>query len=418
LLHVGASLILTPFRLPFFIGQLPNNRPATGWFHDHAIHQTATNVLHGLYGFYMISEKPSVGGCGEPFNLDEMEEIHMLVNDVVIDMECQIRFDVFGDHEKSYFGDINMVNGHPFPVLGALERKWYRFRVLNASVSRPYLLKLVTDATGTVDVSTDLCHIVATDGGFLELHSQPYPSDGLMIGVAERWEFVCDFSSLDETISELIMFNGDDGERMKAVPYFANSHLVAKFTFKSEPATGNPPVFDPNDMGNIGQYVPGTLLQDAIPIAEQMILAGNPTRTFKFGRGGGQWVINGETWDSDRVAADNVGQNTWELWEIDTGGGWFHPVHIHLIDFFILLRESNGGVIAPDDYGMAGAPKDVMYLGPGETIWVIARFGPHKGEFMLVSKKWREEVLRSFVFKCTALTMQLLSFAALPQFGS
>lgn len=62
----------------------------------------------------------------------------------------------------------------------------------------------------------------------------------------------------------------------------------------------------------------------------------------------------------------------------------FHPVHVHLIDFFILVREGNDGVVAPDRFGLSGAPKDVMYLGPGETIYVIARFGPHRGEYMLV----------------------------------
>ena len=59
-------------------------------------------------------------------------------------------------------------------------------------------------------------------------------------------------------------------------------------------------------------------------------------------------------------------------------------MHVHLIDFFILAREDVDGVLAPDIYGLSGAPKDVMYLGPSETIWVIARYGPHKGEFMLV----------------------------------
>jgi hypothetical protein len=60
-------------------------------------------------------------------------------------------------------------------------------------------------------------------------------------------------------------------------------------------------------------------------------------------------------------------------------------VHLHLIDFFILARKDADGVFAPDLYGPHGAPKDVMYLGPGETIYVIARFGPHKGEYMFVS---------------------------------
>lgn len=52
---------------------------------------------------------------------------------------------------------------------------------------------------------------------------------------------------------------------------------------------------------------------------------------------------------------------------------------------FLLLREDSDGVVSPDVFGRAGAPKDVVYLGPSETLWVVARFGPHKGEYMMVS---------------------------------
>ena len=43
-----------------------------------------------------------------------------------------------------------------------------------------------------------------------------------------------------------------------------------------------------------------------------------------------------------KLAAEDVGQNTWELWLMRTGSGWFHPVHIHLIDFFLLARKGDG----------------------------------------------------------------------------
>jgi FtsP/CotA-like multicopper oxidase with cupredoxin domain len=297
----------------------PNNRPTTGWFHDHALHQTGANVLYGLYGLYIISEKRSKGGCGEPYNLEDMEEVHMIMNDVVIDQNCNIRFDVDGPHDISYFGDINLVNGHPFPVLSEMERKWYRFRALNAAVSRPYLLRLVTP--NGEDVSQSLCQIIGTDGGYLEFGPQPYPGTGLMVGVAERWDFVCDFGALDSAITELVLYNDFDEKRMKDVPYFTFSHFVAKFAF-SGGVQGSAPAFNEADFGNIGTFAPRTVLKDAIPVARDMILNREAHRTFDFGRGGGQWVINGETWDTNRVAADNVGQNTWELWEIDTGGGW------------------------------------------------------------------------------------------------
>jgi hypothetical protein len=31
------------------------------------------------------------------------------------------------------------------------------------------------------------------------------------------------------------------------------------------------------------------------------------------------------------IEFNDVGQNTVELWTLEAGGGWVHPVHIHLV---------------------------------------------------------------------------------------
>ena len=65
-----------------------------------------------------------------------------------------------------------------------------------------------------------------------------------------------------------------------------------------------------------------------------------------------------------------------EVWKLaNPSGGWFHPVHIHLIDFKILSR--NGGRNEVFDYERG--PKDVVYVGENETAAVIASFGPQPG---------------------------------------
>eukprot|EP01124_Arcella_intermedia_P023737 TRINITY_DN3830_c0_g1_i1.p1 TRINITY_DN3830_c0_g1~~TRINITY_DN3830_c0_g1_i1.p1 ORF type:complete len:858 (+),score=125.66 TRINITY_DN3830_c0_g1_i1:87-2660(+) len=152
-----------------------------------------------------------------------------------------------------------------------------------------------------------------------------------------------------------------------------------------------------------------------------------PRRKLSFGRSGGRWSIstfdypNGtsitvgggsQTWGStanfedgqalpvedqwttrtglpEHVTAEPA-QNTLEVWEIvNGGGGWFHPIHIHLVDFFLTYRK--GGVAqfthatGPDglaDYERLAA-KDVVFLGPGETLRVVARYGPHGGNYMM-----------------------------------
>ena len=59
-----------------------------------------------------------------------------------------------------------------------------------------------------------------------------------------------------------------------------------------------------------------------------------------------------------------------QIWEItNKSGGWFHPVHIHLVDFKMLTR--NGKPVFSYEQG----PKDVVYVGENETIRAIMRFG-------------------------------------------
>jgi FtsP/CotA-like multicopper oxidase with cupredoxin domain len=104
------------------------------------------------------------------------------------------------------------------------------------------------------------------------------------------------------------------------------------------------------------------------------------------------WTLNGQTWDdviksgySSVLANPNVGDT--EIWEIENkSGGWFHPVHIHLIDFKILSRNGK----AP--YAWELGPKDVVYVGEGEKVRLVMKFGdvtrpdylpPRTGKYMV-----------------------------------
>jgi spore coat protein A, manganese oxidase len=107
------------------------------------------------------------------------------------------------------------------------------------------------------------------------------------------------------------------------------------------------------------------------------------TRRLAFRRQHGQWTINGETWEDvvasnfQQVIAD-PGLNDIEIWELsNSSGGWFHPVHIHLLEFQILDR--NGA--PPFDYERG--PKDVAYVGEGETVRALMQFAPHRGRYMI-----------------------------------
>jgi hypothetical protein len=107
------------------------------------------------------------------------------------------------------------------------------------------------------------------------------------------------------------------------------------------------------------------------------------TRRLRVERSNGEWVINGDTWadvvDSGyertfaKVAPDAV-----ETWEVEnSSGGWFHPVHVHLVDFQVLSR--NGAAPFPWERG----PKDVVYVGEGETVRLLMRFSHGEGRYMI-----------------------------------
>src|SRR5438067_831497 len=79
-------------------------------------------------------------------------------------------------------------------------------------------------------------------------------------------------------------------------------------------------------------------------------------RKFRFERSDGAWVINGQFFDENRVNA-KPRRSSAEIWNIEAGGGWVHPVHIHLTEFFILSR--NGAAPPPLERGR----KDTIVVG-------------------------------------------------------
>jgi FtsP/CotA-like multicopper oxidase with cupredoxin domain len=110
------------------------------------------------------------------------------------------------------------------------------------------------------------------------------------------------------------------------------------------------------------------------------------TRRMKLERSNGLWTVNGRTWkdvedgEYEPVFA-RVEPGAVEIWEVEnSSGGWFHPLHIHLVDFQVLSR--NGRPPRPEERG----PKDVVYVGEGETVRLLMRFstpdGPH-GRYMI-----------------------------------
>ncbi|CAI4216034.1 unnamed protein product [Parascedosporium putredinis] len=101
---------------------------------------------------------------------------------------------------------------------------------------------------------------------------------------------------------------------------------------------------------------------------------------FRFHRTNSEWRINGVGFADvqNRVLA-NVPRGTVELWELENrSDGWTHPIHVHLVDFKVVSRSGNRGVMPYE----AEALKDVVWLGRGETVVVEAHYAPWDGVYM------------------------------------
>ena len=260
------------------------------------------------------------------------------------------------NRESGAYGDVILVNGVPWPNM-RVERRKYRFRILNASVSRSYGFRLSTG---------DPFVVVGCDGGLMPA---PQAVKSFRHGMAERYEVVIDFSKYK--IGQKIQLLNDSPQNNIDEDTVKN---VMQFEVVKDPVIvdGKVPYNDVPAQLNDNPDVMGLKASDA-----------KVTRNFKFERKNGHWTVNGETWE-DVILSDyahtvaNPGVGDVEIWELENpSGGWFHPVHIHLIDFKILDR--NGKPPLPYELG----PKDTAYVGENETVRVLARFGPHEGRYMI-----------------------------------
>jgi FtsP/CotA-like multicopper oxidase with cupredoxin domain len=328
--------------------RFPDSEAArTLWYHDHGVHHTAPNVYMGLYAQYHVHEPE------EMRLLPQGEfDVPVIVGDALFTSGGQLGYE--DNSTSGLWGDVILVNGHPWPVM-RVKRRVYRLRVLDASISRSYRFQL-----GDGDPVT----IVGTDAGLMPRSQQVTQ---WRQGTAERYEVLVDFRRYRPG-QRVVLHNLSNPNNID----FADTDTVMAFDVTDEP-------FDTRD--RTWNRIPDRLVEhEVMRLTESMAVR---TRHLRFRRQGGQWTINGTTWqdviDSNfqRVVA-TPGLGDVEIWEIENrSGGWFHPVHIHLIDFKILDR--NGRPPFPWELG----PKDVAYTGENETVRVIARFGPHRGRYMV-----------------------------------
>ncbi len=364
---------------------------STHWFHDHMFSFTAQNVYKGDAGMFNIYSALDRGneaindgvnlrlpsGTAKDFgNLDY--DVNLMLADKAWDANGQLAFDIF-DTESGFVADVMTVNLVYRPFF-EVERRKYRFRILNGAVSRFFKISL-SDASAMIQI--------ANDGNLLPSPVTITQTDQL--GIAERYDIVIDFSrySVGQTVSMVNLLAHEDGK----LPHDTLSLSQALSGSSSDPCVGKFLEFrivrDPATP-DVSQ-VPATLIPNpdlsAIPVAR--------TRTFKFGDGAkqttndpvtsfrGPWGIGtdgGDKLDADfgRIsAAPRFG--TREIWNlVNDGGGWDHPIHIHFEEGQILKRNGSASNVPAWEQGR----KDVYRLRPDGSVQITMQFRDFGGMFM------------------------------------
>ena len=326
----------------------PNTQEArTLWYHDHGVMHTGPNAYMGLAGQYWLQDDLELS---LPLPRGRYD-IPLTVQDVMLTSDGTR---LWNDNDESgVYGDIIVVNGQPWPVM-KVERRKYRFRILNASVSRSFRWQL--------DSGEPLV-VVATDAGFMPT---PQPVRQFRHHVAERYSVVIDFAKYPIG-RRVVLQNLSNKNNID----FATTKNVMAFDVTSDAtSTANntiPDVLNPDDATML-------LTKDMATV----------TRKMEFVRKHGLWTINGKTWDDVvksgfRQVVANPQAGTVERWTLSNpSGGWSHPAHLHLVDFKILSR--NGRPPLAHETG----PKDTVYLGENETVDVLIPFkAGHLGKYMI-----------------------------------
>jgi FtsP/CotA-like multicopper oxidase with cupredoxin domain len=327
----------------------PNWQQArTLWYHDHNHRDTAQNVFSGIAAQYHLSDQY------ERAQLPQGEfDVPLIVSDMSFNADGSTAFDD-SDH-VGFMGDIILVNGVPWPKMRVKPRV-YRFRVLSAGISRSFRYTLSTG---------DPIYVVGNDAG---MTPKVTPVSSWRHGVAERYEVLIDFRKY-KVGTKIELRNLSNKNNVD----FANTGKVMQFE-----------VVD--DTGPADTYViPTTLDLGPQPYANRGAIEVNKLtpsmakarRQLRVERSNGIWKINDEDWEDveatnfQRVLGNPQPYDV-EIWDlVNKSGGWFHPLHIHLIDAKIIARNTTSDGKA---HPWEGGGKDVFYLGENETVTALMQF--------------------------------------------
>jgi FtsP/CotA-like multicopper oxidase with cupredoxin domain len=336
---------------------------STQWYHDHAhlpdlhVSVTGQNVYMGLVGYYLLFDELEEGLIRNKVLPDEKHDIPLVLTDKILAPDGSLVHDV--NNFDGHLGDVFTVNGKAQPKF-TVERRKYRFRILNGSTARWWELRL-SNGEPLLQVGADTWLLGEAVIPVTFDEDGPPRVGTVRLGNAERADVIIDFSKVqgNEVFLENILPQ-DKGRRPEDEVVIPGTPLV-KFVIKDSPVADDVTI------------AVGTPLRPHKPILEEEIVA---TRVFEFDRNGGKWTINSLPYDPHKDDAAPV-QQTAERWVLkNPAGGWAHPIHIHLEGFHI--QRSSLHPVPPQESFL----KDTVKLEPGEIVEILIKFRSFDGRYV------------------------------------
>jgi spore coat protein A len=298
--------------------EYPNTQePTTLWYHDHALGITRLNIMSGLAGFYILR------GPSDPI-ADLLPkgkyDAPLCIQDRSFLTDGSLYYPSKGDYPEihpywrsSFLGNTIMVNGKVWPNMN-VQQGLYRFRILDGSNSRFYQLSF----------SNNMPFVqIGSDGGYLKTEA---PLTSLLISPAERADILVDFSNVTPGTKIILKNNAltsnSEAEKQSVGQVMQFTVTDSKgFVPKTLPTELNP------TLAGSFPTLQNVTKQRILTLAE----ASGPNGPLAL-------YLDGQKWSAP--ISENPELGTTEEWVIVNPTDSEHPIHLHLVQFQIVGRQT------------------------------------------------------------------------------
>jgi FtsP/CotA-like multicopper oxidase with cupredoxin domain len=300
------------------VDEYPNSQqPTTLWYHDHALGVTRLNVLSGLAGFYIISN------ASDPVEqlLPQGEyDVPLAIQDRSFYSDGSLYYPTEGVNpavhpywQDTFLGNTIIVNGEAWPNMN-VNQGLYRFRILDGSNARFYQISLSNGMAFTQ---------IGTDGGYLKA---PVEMTSQLIAPGERIDILVDFSNVPA--GQKIILENYAGNSSRGVTPQTTGQIM-QFTVT------NGKGFTPKPLpSNLNPTLTGDFPNLPSPSKTRIL-----TLTDVQGPSGAEeLLLDGQSWSAPVSETPTLGST--EDWVIVNPIMGNHPIHVHLVQFQIVQRQS------------------------------------------------------------------------------